>query len=57
MGFNDEDDGPVERYTPSPERRAEALVAKQRALRVVYVITALTAVTGLVAAVLVGLTT
>jgi hypothetical protein len=57
VGWNDEDDGPVERYTPSPERRAAALEAKQRALRVVYVITALTAVTGLVAAVLVGLTT
>ena len=57
MGFNDEDDGPVERYTPSPERQAAALAAKQRALKVVYVVTALTAVTGLVAAVLIGLTT
>ena len=56
MGFNDDDDGPVERYTPSPERRAAALAAKERALRLVYIITALTAVTGLVAAVFIGLT-
>ena len=57
MGWNDEDDGPVERYTPSPERRAAAVAAKQRALRLVYVVTAVTAITGLVAAVLVGLST
>ena len=57
MGFNDDDDGPVERYTPSPERLAAAKVANQRALRVVYIVTAVTAVTGLVAAVLIGLTT
>ena len=53
----DEDDGPVERYTPSPERQAEAVAAKQRALKLVYVITALTAITGLVAAVAIGLST
>lgn len=55
MAFDD--DEPVERYVPSPERRAEALVAKRRALRIVYVVTALTAVTGLVTAVLIGLST
>lgn len=57
MGWNDEDDGPVQRYTPSPERQAAALAAKQRALRVVYVVTALTAIAGLVAAVAIGLST
>ena len=55
MGWDDEPE--PERYTPSPERRAAALAAKQRALRAVYVVTALTAVAGLVAAVLIGLTT
>ena len=55
MGWDDEPE--PERYVPSPERRAAAVAAKQRALRVVYVITILTAVTGLVAAVLIGLTT
>lgn len=51
------DEPEPERYLPSPERQAAALAAKQRALRWVYVVTALTAVTGLVAAVLIGLTT
>lgn len=55
MGWDDDEPEP-ERFTPSPERRAAALAAKQRALRVVYVMTALIAVTGLVAAVLVGTT-
>jgi hypothetical protein len=57
VGFNDDDDGPVERYTPSPERLAAARADKQRALRLVYVVTAVSAITGLVAAVLVGLST
>ena len=57
MGWNDEDDGPVERYTPSPERRAAAIAASERAKRLVIVVTVLTAVTGLVAAVLIGLAT
>jgi hypothetical protein len=52
-----EDDEPVERYVPSPERRAAAAADKQRALRLVIIVTVLTAVTGLVAAVLIGLTT
>jgi hypothetical protein len=57
VGFNDEDDGPVERYTPSPERVAKARADTQRALKLVYVITAVTAIAGLVAAVAIGLTT
>jgi len=57
VGWNDEDDGPVERYTPSPERLAAAKHANRRAIRLVIVVTAITAITGLVAAVLVGLST
>jgi hypothetical protein len=57
VGFNDEDDGPVERYTPSPERQAKARADTQRYLRLVYVITAVTAIAGLVAAVAIGLST
>ncbi len=44
MGFNDEDDGPVERYTPSPERRAAAQAANRRAMRLVVIVSAVTAV-------------
>lgn len=50
-----DDEPEPERYVPSPERRAAAVAARQRALRVVYVVAVVTAVTGLVAAVLVGL--
>ena len=56
MGWDD-DDEKVERYTPSPERRAAAIAAGERAKRLVIIVTVLTAVTGLVAAVLIGLTT
>ena len=56
MGWSDEDDGPVQRYTPSPERVAKARADTQRALKLVYVITAVTAILGLVAAVAIGLT-
>jgi len=52
-----DDDEPVERYTPSPERLAAAQAANRRAIRLVIVVTAVTAITGLVAAVLVGLAT
>lgn len=55
MGW--EEDEPVERYTPSPERRAAAIAASERAKKLVYLVTALTAITGLVAAVLIGLST
>jgi hypothetical protein len=40
-----------------PEPTPEALAARRRAMIAVYVVTAVTAVTGLVAAVLIGLTT
>jgi hypothetical protein len=53
----DDEDGPVERYTPSPERLAAAREANRRAIRLVIVVTAVTAVTGLVAAVCIGLST
>jgi len=52
-----DDDEPVERYHPSPERVAKARADTQRALKLVYVITAVTAIAGLVAAVAIGLTT
>ena len=55
MAWDDEPE--PERYTPSPERRAAALADKERAMKLVYVVTAVTAITGLVAAVLIGLTT
>jgi hypothetical protein len=43
--------------TAVPAPTPEALAARRRAMIAVYVVTAVTAVTGLVAAVLVGLTT
>jgi hypothetical protein len=55
MAWDDEPE--PERYTPSPERAAAAAAAKRRALTVVIVVTVVTAVTGLVAAVLVGIST
>jgi hypothetical protein len=55
--LDDDDDGPVERYHPSPERVAAAQEASRRAIRLVIIVTAVTAVTGLVAAALIGLTT
>ena len=55
MAWDDEPE--PERYTPSPERRAAAIAAKERAIRLVYIVTAVTAITGLVVAVAIGLST
>jgi hypothetical protein len=52
-----DDDPEPERYSPSPERRAEAIAAKDRAQRLVVIVSAVIAITGLVAAVAIGLST
>jgi hypothetical protein len=50
-----DDDPEPARYSPSPERRAAAIAAKERAMKLVIVVTAVTAITGLVVAVAIGL--